>query len=346
MQIKIINKIEDFLLIKDAWNELYSQGNYSTFQQFEINYFSWMHEFITNEKNQLAITIVKKDTGILAIFPFYIDPNKQLRFINDQHFDFCDFISQESINFSEVYNHLKQEIDFKSMRLINVREEADIYSAVKGIDIKHKVCLFLSEYSILNLDLGTFPYNASHYLSKHKNRINKIFKKYADKECVIKSKEHHSFPKKEIVLLSQKMIRLGIRKDNFLTNERLSLIESLYNSGTIILNIMKSKNEINCINILFKKSSNEFVFWIDLFDDLKMINISSYINFLKEISLEQSVSINFGRGRYAFKESNFAPEFYKLYQILIFSSKLEKLWFLIINNLRRSLILVYKKIKK
>ena len=117
-------------------------------------------------------------------------------------------------------------------------------------------------------------------------------------------------------------------------------------SGVIILNIMKSKDGISSINILLKKSSNEFMFWIDLFDDSKMINICSYINFLKVISLEQSVRINFGRGRYPFKESNFSPEFHELHQALIFSSKWKKLWFLFVNRLRRKLISVYKKIRK
>ena len=199
------------------------------------------------------------------------------------------------------------------------------------MDFKNKVILSISEYSTLNLDKGTFPYNVSHYRSRHKNRINKALKKNKEKQCVILSHEKHDFPKKEILLLKETMICLGIRKDNFLTNARLSLIESLYNSGVIILNIMKSKDGISSINILLKKSSNEFMFWIDLFDDSKMINICSYINFLKVISLEQSVSINFGRGRYPFKESNFSPEFHELHQALIFSSKWKKLWFLFVN---------------
>ena len=152
-------------------------------------------------------------------------------------------------------------------------------------------------------------------------------------------------PQKEILLLKETMIRLGIRKDNFLTNERLLLIECLYNSGIIILHIMKGKDRINAINILLKKSAGEYMFWIDLFDDSKMINISSYINFMKSISLEQSVNINFGRGRYFYKETNFVPEFHKLHQIYIFSNKWQKLRFLIVNRIKRPLISIYKKIK-
>ena len=109
---------------------------------------------------------------------------------------------------------------------------------------------------------------------------------------------------------------------------------------------MKGEDRINSINILLKKSASEYMFWIDLFDDSKMINISSYINFMRSSSLEQSVIINFGRGRYFYKESNFAPEFHELYQLYLFPNKWQKLRFLIIHQIRILLISIYKKIKK
>jgi hypothetical protein len=284
--------------------------------------------------------------GVVAIFPFYIDNHKHLRFINDRHFDFCDFISIESINFLEVYDYLKQEIDFKSMRLINVKKESNIYKEVAELDTTNKVVKLISEYSILSVEQGDFPYNIKHFRSHQKNRINKAFRKNKEKESIILSHPQYRFPKEEMLLLKERMISLGIRKGNFLTNERLLLIESLYNSGIIILHIMRDKDKIHSINILLKKSSSEFMFWIDLFDDSKMINISSYINFIKSTSLEQSVIMNFGRGRYFYKESNFSPEFHKLHQMYIFSNKWQKQKFLIVNQIRSFLISMYKKIKK
>ena len=346
MKIKIYNEIEDLLLIKEDWDELFIKGDYSVFQSFDFNYYSWKYELISDKRNQLAITIILINESVVSIFPFYIDSNKQLRFINDLHVDFCDFITIESINFSEVYLFLKEEIDFKSIRLINIKQEANIYKAVKDLNTVNKVVKSISEYSILNLDKGIFPYNVPHYRSYQKYRINKAFRQNKEKKSIIASHQQHSFPKKEILLLKETMISLGIRKDSFLTNDRLLLIECLYNSGIIIFHVMRDKDKINSINILLKKSPSEFMFWIDLFDDSKMINISSYINFMKSSSLEQSVIINFGRGRYFYKVSNFAPEFYKLHQIYIFPNKRKKLSFLIVYRIKSLLILMYKKIKK
>jgi len=346
MQIKTLNNIESFLQIKEAWRKIYLQGTYSVFQSFELNYYSWKHEMEADKSNKLAVTLITKEDNILAIFPFYVDNNKQLRFINDLHFDFCDFISIESINFFEVYNYLKKEINFKSINLINIKKEANIYKAISDLNITNKVVKLISEYSTVCLDQGNFPYNVKHYRSHEKHRINKAIRTNKDKRSLILDSLKSSFPKKEILFLRDRMIRLGLRKESFLTNQRLLLIESLFNSGIIILNLTRDTERINCINILFRNSSNEFIFWIDLFDDSKTINISSYINFMKFYSLKRSININFGRGRYFYKESNFSPKFHNLYQICIFSNKWQKIIFYIIDNLSVLLKRIYKKFKK
>jgi len=346
MQISVINKIEDLLLIKEDWDELFIKGDYSVFQSFDFNYQSWKYEFISDKRNQLAVTVITINESIVAIFPFYIDGNKQLRFINDIHFDFCDFITKESIDFLVVYHYLKQEIGFKSIRLINVKQEANIYKAISELKIKNKVVLSISEYSSLNVEKGIFPYNVPHFRSHQKHRINKAYNKHEDKQCQILSIDQHDFPKKDMLILSLRMISLSIRKDNFLTKERLLLIESLYNAGIVIINILKKEDQVISMNILLKKSPREFIFWIDLFDDTQMINITSYIRFIRTTSSESSVDINFGRGRYFYKVSNFAPKFHILYGIYIFANIWQRWKFIIFEGAKGLLKLVYKKLRK
>lgn len=346
MQIRLINNIEELMLIRFDWNKLFQQGNYSPFQSFEFNYYSWNHELINNKENKLAITLITYNKGIQAIFPFYIDSNNRLRFINDSHFDFCDFISNEPVDFLQVYSFLKREVKFNIMSLINIKKEGNIYKAVKGVNKISKTVELLSEYSVLRIEKGVFPYNVPHYRSHQKHRINKAIRKNQEKQSIIASFQDYSFPKQEILLLKENMISSGIRDKHFLTQDRLLLIECLYNSGIIILNIMKSKQKIHAINILLKSSSSEFMFWIDLFDDSKMVNISSYINFIRVTSLEEIININFGRGRYFYKYSNFSPDFYQLYQVHIFSKEWQKLCFQIVSRLRSVFMLFYKKIRR
>ena len=347
MKYRIISNIVEFKGIENDWKSLYEKNKENTvFQSFDLNYYSWEHELKCDKRNQLAVTVISKNKGVLAILPFYIDSNKQLRFINDRHFDFCDFIAIESINFSEFYDYFKQEVDFKSMRLINIKRETNIYKAVADLNSINKVVKSISVYSFLNVDKGIFPYNVPHYRSHQKHRINKAFNKHKDKKSQILSVDQHNFPKKDILILIEKMISLGVRKDNFLPNDRLLLIESLYNAGILIINIIKKEDQVISINILLKNSLSEFIFWIDLFDDIQMINIANYINFIRVISLADSVEINFGRGRYFYKVSNFSPKFHTLYGIYIFSNRFKRLRFIIFEEFKGLLRLVYKKLKK
>jgi len=105
------------------------------------------------------------------------------------------------------------------------------------------------------------------------------------------------------------------------------------------------KDRINSCNIILKGSSNSFMFWIDLFDNLQMINISSYIRFMESVSLEKALAIDFGRGRYFYKSSNFNPKYHKLHQIEIFFNKWDKAMCVILNKIRGILISMYKEIK-
>ena len=346
MKVSIINTIEGLRTIKEDWDQLFIKGNYSAFQSFNFNYGSWKYEFTLDKRNQLAITVITIKNSVVAIFPFYIDNNKDLRFINDIHFDFCDFIAKEPIDFSTVYLYLKKKIEFKSIRLINIKQEADIYRSIIKFNVKNKVILSIYEYSCMNIDKGTFPFNVAHYRSHQKHRINKAYNKHKDKQSQILSIDRYKFPKDDILKLKEEMIDLSIRKNNFLTNERLLLIEFLYNAGIIIINILKKEDQIISMNILLKNSPSKFIFWIDLFDDLQMINIANYINFIKISSLESSVHVSFGRGNYFYKSSNFAPEFHALYAIYIFPNTWQRLRFIIFEGLKKLLKLVYKKLIK
>lgn len=346
MKIRIISDIVSFKLLLNDWNELFSLGSYSMFQSFDFNYYSWEVELSKNPCNKLCIVLLEKNKEIDAIFPLYIDSQYTLRFINDRHADFCDCISRKHVDFMELYDYLKSEVNFYSIRLINLLRDSNIYNNIICLDKLNKSVKIGSEYSVLDIEKGKFPYNVNQYRSHQKHRINKASRKYKNSISLVLNYKESPFPKRELFCLRDEMILLGLREYDFLTNDRLYLIERLYNSGILILHFMKEKEKINSCNIIMKRSDNEFMFWIDLFDNSKMINIASYIRFIETVSLESSVVMNFGRGRYFYKVSNFSPVFDSLYQIDVYDSRFVKLIFCTINYIRNSLISTYKNIKR
>jgi len=340
MNHKIIQNIEDFQLLEKDWNNLYSKGEYSVFQSFEFNYFSWKYDLIKS-KNILSIVVLYEDNTIKSILPFYIDRRLRLRFINDLHADFCDYLSDIKIDFDEVVKELQSKFSIRYFNLINLRTNSCIFDNKLPNYCKLKIS---TEYSSLQLEKGIFPDNFSRYRSKQKTEFRRIKKINKDKKHEIIDCNISDFPASDIQILRDKIIKLGLRDKNFMPSSQLLLIEELYKKGKIILSIVKTNNKTNSISFV-TKYSNEYLIWIDMFDESKMINIFNYISLVTVLSSEQSVKINFGRGGYKYKLLNFLPDKFSLYNIHIFKNKFQLIKFRINYILLTFVKWLYRKIK-
>ena len=341
MKYKLILNIVDFKDIEDDWQALYDKDKENTvFQSFEFNYFSWIYDLL-NGANTLAIVIAYDHDKIKAIFPFYIDKRCRLRFINDLHADFCDAVSIVDVNFNEVIKVLRSNFKIYYFQLVNLKKESSLfdYSTINRCSVISDV-----DYSVLNLNKGVFPDNYSDYKSKQKTEFRRILNINKDKDYKIINYRNTIFPKSQIENLREKMILLGIRDKYFLSTSQLLLIEELYLSGKVVLSIVSERGIINAISFLVN-SQSEYLVWIDMYDDSKMINLCNYILAISSLSSEESVKINFGRGSYNYKIKNFLPVEKKLYSMYIFSSKSSELKFFFERRVIKLIKHVYNKIK-
>ena len=92
MQLRVIDTIEEFKAIESAWEALWKQSSSTVFQAYSINIEAYMQLLY---QNTLQLILLEEKKSLKAIFPCYIDANKTLRFINDDHFDFCGPIISE-----------------------------------------------------------------------------------------------------------------------------------------------------------------------------------------------------------------------------------------------------------
>jgi len=342
MNLKVINNISDFKNLEEEWNTLFrSKNNYSIFQSFEFNYFSWKYD-LSKSRNILSIVVLYDDNSIKSILPLYIDRRLRLRFINDIHADFCDCLTDIDIDFDEIVKQLKSNFTIRYFNLINITTNSSILEKKLPNYCKLKLS---SEYSILQLGKGVFPENSSQYRSKQKTEFRRIIKKYKDKKHELIDCNILDFPIAEIENLRGDMIKLGLRDKNYLPAAQLLLIEELYNKEKIILSIVKTNNKINAISFVIKDST-QYLTWIDMFDNSKMINIFNYISLITVLSSEDSVIINFGRGVYRYKTLNFIPQSKDLFSLQIFSSKWQELKYNLESNVVWFLRGVYKIFKK
>jgi len=341
MKYRIISNIIEFKDVENDWQALYEKDKESTvFQSFEFNYFSWIYDLV-KAKNTLAIVIAYDSDKIKSIFPFYIDKRSRLRFINDLHADFCNPISIVDVNFNEVIKVLRYSFKFRYFQLVNLKKESSLldYSNITRCNVISDV-----DYSVLNLNKGIFPDNCLDYKSKQKTEFRRILKLNKDKDYKIIDYTNTVFPKFQIEILREKMILLGTRDKNFLSNSQLLLIEELYLSGKLVLSIVSQRGVVNAISFIIN-SPLEYLVWIDMYDDSKMINLYNYILAISSLSYEESVKINFGRGSYNYKIKNFLPLGKKLFSMYIFSSKYSELKFFFERRVVQLIKRVYNKIK-
>ena len=340
MKYRLISNLEEFKYLENDWCILYANTEKkSVFQSFEFNYFSWIHDLV-KEKNTLAIVIAYESDKIRTIFPFYIDTKRRLRWINDLHADFCDAVSCVDINFNEVIEFLRSSFNIRYFKLVNIKKECSLLndSTINRFRVISDV-----SYSTINLNEGIFPDNCLVYKSKQKTEFRRVLKINKDKDYKIIDYTKALFPKPQIENLRKKMILLGIRDKFFLSNSQLLLIEELYLTGKIVLSIVSEGGVVNAISFIIN-SPTEYLIWIDMYDDSKMINICNYILTISYLSSKDSVKINFGRGKYNYKIKNFLPMEKKLFSIYIFSSKYLELKFFFDRMVIKLIKRIYHKI--
>jgi len=341
MKYRLISNIIDFKETENEWQALYEKDKENTvFQSFEFNYFSWIFDLV-KAKNTLAIVIAYDSDEVKAIFSFYIDKRSRVRFINDLHADFCDAVSIVDVNFNEVIEFLRSSFKICYFQLVNLKKESILldYSKIDRCSVISDV-----DYSVLNLNKGVFPDNHLYYKSKQKTEFRRILKLNKDKDYKIIDYTKTLFPKFQIENLREKMILLGSRDERFLSKSQLLLIEELYLSGKVVLSIVSERGIINAISFIIN-SPSEYLVWIDMYDDSKMINLCNYILAISSLAAEESVKINFGRGSYNYKIKNFLPVEKKLFSMYIFSSKYSDLKFFFERRVIQLIKRVYNKIK-
>lgn len=344
MKIRLVSEVRHFHEIKPYWCNLFNSYGYSVFQSFEFNYYSWITELCNNKLNTLCIVLLERDNVLFSIFPLYIDSYKRLRFINDNHADFCDVLSSQTFDIQVVLLTIYRTTKYNSVHFINLKEDSSLYVLCKQ-QLK-KNCIFkpFEKYSELNVFLNSFPEKILRYTSKQKTTFRRIKKRNDNNSYSLLLKDKSEFPVNEIYQLKNRMIDLGIRESNFLDRDRILFLEELYNADRILVSMVKKNHNVRAISFILK-NNNTYLFWIDMYDNTKMINIYNYILFIENISSKKNVEINFGRGIYDYKMVNFKPDVKQLFAIYIFHSQVQKLFFLMINKTKFIIKIMYKKIK-
>lgn len=335
MKIEIIRDINHLDYIKKDWVSMYeSDDDYTVFQSFEYNYYS-----STLKHDQLFVIVLKKDDKIIQIWPCVLY-RKKLKFINQSHADYCDILSH--LQTEEVCDFILQSEEVHSISFQNVRPKSKLLHLLGSFNYLS----VLRDVKFLELNLlktDNFPSNFTHFVHRQRRRLKRILQKY-DGNLMTCQIDDSIFPRESIIYLRKKMIDKGVRNNNFLNEDLMNLMIELYNSGKLKISILRILGEVSSISCFFQ-NDNKYLFWIDLFDEKKMVNIYHNTLFMKKVTSYTDAVFNFGRGDYLYKTQNFNPKVYDLYNVHVFKIGYQFWFYLVKSKLLYFLKLIYKFIK-
>ncbi len=319
MAIKIVTDDSLFSSMKEIWDALFEKSRHARiFQSFEWNYTWWINEH-SGEKLFLILYFDQAggDNKVpSAIFPFYIDKSATLRFIADRHSDYSSFLIEDKKRtsiykiFKEVKKAVSQRAECKNIELKNI-SQSDPYIALFSTLFDHRQIMYHSNgSSFLQLEPESDFSKRFLYLdSKRRSELKRIGKQFATTKSTVISYPQ-PFPESTLKSLSEAMIESGMRDRNFLNDRLMSVIKALYDAKNLYIHqISDTDDRPVAINLILPQQDDTFLFWIDLFIDLKNINIYSYLAFIDHLckGRDKAFIVDFGRGLYDYKIRNFYP---------------------------------------
>lgn len=320
--IKILKTKDEFIAFKQDWNEFYAQLDYVTpFQSYSFNFNSWSK---LESDERLYIICIYREVNMLlqAIFPCIITKKGILQFINGIHSDFCGALILEDVRkdyhlYKEFVDYINDTVEIKGFMFDNLKED-NYMSAVFGYFFKGMQTRIANKWSYFHVNAKqeldkTYLDSMSHLSRKDKYKLVKVNKKFAPYNMKLFKISENSYPKDIVDSIIHAMLALGIRTEAYFSDDFKSIIENLYNDGVLSVAVTYKGNEPLVAN-LYLIQDNEYINWLVVYKE-RRYNTMNLLQSVEYIYNNGGGILNFARGIYEYKVSNFRPEIHNLYRV-------------------------------
>lgn len=324
--ISVLSTVEEIDIIRDRWNDIMLDRSSSAtpFQTADYVLASW--NFLNHKGCELYILCYYRqlDSSLQAIFPFYVDKHHTLRFINDEHTDFCDcIISNESVGDYHLWQDVSETIahnnSVRRICLMNLRCDSPLLPYLRYF-LRPAIAYCSNSFSVLNVNplVGDehFLDSIDSLNSKERAKLKNVWRKMPD-NCSLRiySREVDIvFPRRELDDLVSAMVSQGLRSYDYFSDTMISLFEELYAAGLLqVYFSMLGDTPVAANLCLIDKTGDIIIDWIALYKD-KRNNLDNLLQIIGYIS-QNGGSINFARGVYKYKIHNFHPMIYDLFTL-------------------------------
>lgn len=324
--IEIITSRESLDSIKCDWEQLFEADSTATpFQRFE--YIVASLNFNENWDN-LHILIYRLDSKkVVAIFPFVLQKGR-LEFINARHTDFCNALIDPAHNnyslYRSVAEYIKENKKIKTVRLENLLRDSSLIASFKA-DFPYSIirdCNFYSSVNIRKKVGDTYFTDGITTLNSNKRgKLKAQFKKFEKNTAFqLCNVSNTPYPEDIINGIIDEMTSSGKRSRDCFDARFMQFCKDLYESGLLSIGILSENGEPKICEINFiDKKRREYITWIIVYVQSHWNSIANIRAF--EWCYHNEMSINFARGIYPYKMTNFHPSVYPLFRVDIAKTK-------------------------
>lgn len=298
--IRVSSSAAEFDSLRNVWDTFYNRlEKVSPFQSF-----AYCRAALPLLSGNLHIVTWLRKGEILAIFPFYVDSRRILRFINDSHSDFCGplVMPEAEGDFhmcEEIAGHIRDCEEISGIRLENMRY--DLFQTALQYQLRGSFLYCYKQYS-------HFAVSMNHLSTKEKYRLKNIAARMEREEarwCRFDASCGDPWPEELICSLTSSMIAAGIRKEKYFSGPFLEFIREIYESGAMMISATCiGDNPVSCNLCL--KNGNEVIDWMALYREphYNGWNLLSLIGWMQGNGFG---TLNFARGIYPYKMHNYKP---------------------------------------
>lgn len=340
--INIVSDTENFKSIEKDWNLLALDCHY-LFQTFDWCYSAWC-TYLQNGVNRLYILVWEQEgRSDKVIFPFYVDATGTLRFIIDEHSDYCDCVyipgANHHLAFKEALEFIKTDKTITKIELTKLSGNSEILNYWGMLDSKSQITRANTISWIDVLQAEDFATSQEQLRSKDKANIRAIRRK-AEKRDIVILKKGDRFPVEIIKSLRDSMIAAGLRSLDFMPDSLVAFCEDVFNCGQSDIVLVKDNEGVVVALNFILLMGNRRLSWVFLYTD-PHASTEMYVKYLNDECVKTSFVFDFGTGGYDYKLGTFRPKLGMLFNLQMDLTRKERA-----KRLTREGVRIFKDIVK
>ena len=311
-RIRRISSLDELEELASNWDELLNMRNQEQgiFQSYDWCRNAW-DCILEDLKDELYVLVWRQEKADdMVIFPFCLDRNGVLRFIMDEHSDYCDCVYvlghnhhlayKEALEFIRADNRVKQICLHK---MDGNSEALNYFAALAPQSVISKE----NTYSWIDVTpTDDFAASQPQLRSKDKANVRAIRRKAEKYELVVQKGGDSNYPAEDIDTLIDSMRRSGRRQESFMSDGLKRFCRRLFESGRAdIVKLVDSAGAVAAINFILRMRSRRLS-WIFLYAD-PHASTELYVKYFYSEAANEPFVFDFGTGGYEYKLGTFRP---------------------------------------